>query len=414
MNLKKHILVVKSAYPTKEFTLKKLKELNYYVTVLDNKKTAPDTLVDDWIIANFRNYKECIEKIKKYQSDADYPIDGCMTFWESAVLTTAKITDEFGWKGIPLKSAEIIKNKFSFRKTCKEKKLSAPRHVLLNDRRDLEKIKEELGFPIVIKPIYGARSAFVIKVNTGKELEKVYAQIQKYIPNFSRSEEWKSLDLYAEEYIEGSEVDIDILLQDGKLKFWSISDNFATNEPYFIETGQEIPSALSFDKKKELIDMASKTLKKFNVTDGCIHFEAKSTPKGAVSIEINLRMGGDEVYTFVKECWGVDLVEYAAKIAVGEKFPILRRLHPKKYLQGKYFLPKEPGTLDNLEVNQNIFRQSYVKEFYFFKKEGSHIDTPPKDFDYLGWVTVVGFNREESRNNLAEALKFVSFQIKPK
>lgn len=413
MSLKKHILVVKSAYPTKGFTLKKLKELNYYITILDNKKSCPDELVDDWIIANTANAKQCIAKIKEYVANSNYPIDGCLTFWESAVLTTSKITDALGLKGIPKKPSEIIKNKFSFRDECEKKKIKAPRHLLLKNHKDLEKIAHTLNFPIVIKPIYGARSAFVIKASNEYQLENVYEQIQKYIPNFSRSEEWKSIDLYAEEYIEGEEVDIDLLLQDGKLKFWSISDNFATNEPYFIETGQEIPSALSMEQKKSLLNMAVKTLRRFKVTDGCIHFEAKYSPSGPVPIEINLRMGGDEVYTFVKECWGVDLIEYAAKIATGEKFPILRSLSPRKYLQGKYFLPSDSGVLNNLTVDKNIFRLSYVKEFYFFKKNGAHIDTPPIDFDYLGWVTVVGGNRQESRNNLQEALKYVSFKIKP-
>ena len=61
-----------------------------------------------------------------------------------------------------------------------------------------------------------------------------------------------------------------------------------------------------------LVAMAEEMLERFGVEDGCIHFEAKYSSRGPVPIEINQRMGGDEVYDFIRIAWGVDLVENAA------------------------------------------------------------------------------------------------------
>ena len=156
--------------------------------------------------------------------------------------------------------------------------------------------------------------------------------------------------MLVEEYIDGDEVDIDILLQNGKIKFFSISDNFQTIEPFFLETGQAIPSTLPEQSQKDLIALAEETLEKMGIQHGCIHFEAKSTKKGPIPIEVNLRMGGDYVYSYIKGAWNIDLIEYSVKIALGEFFKITKD-KPKKYIIGKDFLAANSGILVRSEVN---------------------------------------------------------------
>lgn len=204
---------------------------------------------------------------------------------------------------------------------------------------------------------------------------------------------------------------MDILLQDGEVRFWSISDNFQTHEPYFVETGQAIPSRLEIHKKKELIDLAKKTFEKSGIKNGCFHYEAKYSSKGAVPIEVNLRMGGDEVYTFVKEAWGVDLVEYAAKIAVGEKFTIEEPKSAKTHLHGSYFLPTKTGKLSSLTIKPELHKKDYLKQFFFFKKVDDEVYTPPQDFDYLGWVTVAGVDKDAAKKNLEDAISHIEYSI---
>ena len=52
--------------------------------------------------------------------------------------------------------------------------------------------------------------------------------------------------------------------------------------------------------------MAEDTLEKLGIFNGCIHYEAKSTKKGPMPLEVNLRMGGDYVYSYTKSAWNVD------------------------------------------------------------------------------------------------------------
>ncbi|MDP2586165.1 MAG: ATP-grasp domain-containing protein [Candidatus Komeilibacteria bacterium] len=220
------------------------------------------------------------------------------------------------------------------------------------------------------------------------------------------------VEILVEEYIDGDEVDIDIILQNGKIKFFSISDNDKTNEPFFLETGQSIPSGLPERTQTELMEMAEETLEKMGVQNGVIHFEAKAGKNGTVPIEANLRMGGDEVYSFVKVAWGVDLIEHAVKIALGVYIPKIHRpVAPRKYLAGKYFLNENSGILVKLTVPEDLKRHPNLEEIHFFKEIGDAILVPPEGYEFLGWVVVSGYNRLDAQDNLREITGKVKYEV---
>ena len=91
-------------------------------------------------------------------------------------------------------------------------------------------------------------------------------------------------------------------------------NNFDKNKgSFFVDKGQAIPSSLPSKNQKELVDMAEEALEKLGVQNACVHFEAKYTKKGPIPIEINLRMGGDYVHSYVQGAWNLDLIEAVAK-----------------------------------------------------------------------------------------------------
>ncbi|GIW61977.1 MAG: hypothetical protein KatS3mg089_0829 [Patescibacteria group bacterium] len=413
MKKNKHILLVRSGYPSKEFILKKLKEFKYYVIVLDTKKSCPDYLVDEWILTNSLDNTQAIEAIKQYLRKANKKIDGVITFWEEAVIATAAIAQELSLPGIDPRKAEEIKNKYTFRSFCKMNNFNTPFFSFLTEKDVIdEKIKNKLPFPLVVKPIYGAASAFVMKVDSWEELRNAFFIIKKYIKSFWLANEWKNFDLFIEQYIDGQEVDIDLLIQEGEIKFWSITDNFQTHEPFFVETGQAIPTNLSHNKQQQLIEMASNILRTAKIRNGCIHFEAKYSSCGPIPIEINLRMGGDEVYSFIKNAWGVDLIENAVKISLGEKIEVKKPNKPLMYLEGRYFLPHCEGKISKIFIDPTLIKDPSLFELKIVKKMGDNIFLPPKDYDYFGWITTKGRTAEKAHEALLRLYPKVQFSVK--
>lgn len=395
----------------KRFILQRLKKQGINVIALNKEKNWATPYVSDWILADTNKHDEAIRAVGEYLKN--HQVDGIITFWEDDVLLTAKLTEKYHFIGIPYKVAERARNKLLFRQFCQENGLPAPKFTSINHEDDLATVEKTLKFPVVIKPAYGSSSAYVIKAETIEELREVYAFVIKNLSTRVESALKDGNTIIVEEYIDGNEVDIDILLQNGKIKFFSISDNLQTKEPFFLESGYSLPSSLPDVNQKQLIDMAELVLEKLGVMNGCIHFEAKSTELGPVPLEVNLRMGGDEIYPAIKKVWKVDLIDEAVKIACGQYLSKIDIKEPSEYVVAQTLTSDKPGILAKLFIPKKFDPEFNVAEFHFDKEVGDTVFTPPIAYDFLGWLMVTADNPIEARENLEEVLKQVSYEIVP-
>lgn len=412
----KTLLLVNTGSNKKRYVLQKLAKLGLRLIVLNKEKNWAQPYVDDWILANTNDHQESLSAVANFfREHPAIKIDGALTFWEDDVILTSKITSKFNWIGNTYETVKKVRNKFEFRKFCQLNGIRSPKHALIRTKKDLQRIKEEFSFPLVMKPVYGASSAYVIKVEEEEDLERVYNYIKENLSLQTESSLHDGFDIFVEEYIDGDEVDVDILMQNGKVKFYSITDNFQTEEPFFVETGDAIPSSLPDNRQEALFELAEETLEKLKIQNGCIHFEAKSTKSGPVPIEVNLRMGGDYIYSIIKAAWGVDMIENAVKIALGVYLPKIKKPEvPKKYIVGQYFLPSHSGILSKLTVDEKLKKARYkelIEELYIEKEIGDAVLVPPEGFENLGWVTVSGETQADARNNMEDILRYTNYEI---
>jgi len=400
--------------PSKKFVLQKIKKMGLHLVCLSKEKADwAIPYVDKWVLADLQNHKECIEAVKKYNREhPDMSVQGAVTFWDEAVLLTAHVAESLNLIGIPYDIAKKVKNKYTFRDFCSVNGILAPKHKLLRSKNEIHALEKELKYPLVVKPIYGACSAYVVRVNNRAELMETYDYIKNNIKSFWLASEWENFDLLVEEYIDGEEVDMDILVQNGKIKFYSVSDNFnKSHSRFFVDSGQAIPSNLPNKEQDDLIKMAEETLEKLGIQNACIHFEAKSSPKGPCPIEVNMRMGGDYVYSYLKTAWHVDLVEQSVNISLGNFIKIEKPDRPYKYIIGWDMQPESSGILVELEVSPKLKSLKFFEEMYLSKEIGDAILRPPEGYDSLGWVTVTGDNGIDAQDNLQEVLRLINYKV---
>lgn len=408
----KTLLVVNTGYIKKKFIFKKLKQLGVKIVCLNSKINWAQDYVDDWIVANTSNHDRSISKVKEYIKKSGNQIDGVITFWEDDVLLTSKLVDELKLIGIPHRIAERTRNKFKFRAFCEANGLPTPNHIQVNNRNELVNIQKKLKFPIVFKPAYGTLTALIVKVNTAKDLEKEYDYISKNTSTEMETALNDGLDIFAEEYIDGDEVDIDMIIQNGKLKLAIVSDNFEKNRgKFFLDVGQATPSNLPQEQQQELIDMAEMVLEKLGIFNGCVHFEAKYSSKGPVPLESNLRMGGDYVYSYIKSAWDVDLIELAVKVALGVHINPIKNLKNKKYVIGRDLSVEDSGIVNEFSLPDNFEKYPFLEDHMFYKELGDSIMVPPEGFETFGWVTVSGQSFPDATDNLNSLLKEIDISV---
>lgn len=398
---------------SKKFFIRKIKGYGAKVLVLSREAASFQPYADYCIGADTRDYTAALVALENFFRDnPDCHLDAVINFLEDDVLLTAKIADKYKLIGIPYKVANRVRNKQALREFCAANKLPTVRSRELKSVKDLEDIARDWSFPVVVKPVYGAASAFVVKADNIEQLRETYSYIKKEISPKIESALNDGLEILIEEYIDGDEVDLDILVQNGKIKFCAISDNGQTKEPFFIETTRTTPSSLTAKDQANMLAMADETLEKLGILNGCIHFEAKVTPRGPVPLEINLRLGGDEVYPSIKAAWHVDLLENLLKIACGIYIPKFEfPAGPYEYLVAETFSADYSGIVVNLEIADDLKRRPYIKEFQFEKKIGDSVLSPPEGYEYLGWILVSGSNPLDAQDNLREAKQAISYDI---
>ena len=69
-----------------------------------------------------------------------------------------------------------------------------------------------------------------------------------------------------EEYLDGPEVDVDVIFSEGAPVYGAITDNWPTIEPYFNETGSNCPSVLPRQQQRELMDLAIQSVQALGFT----------------------------------------------------------------------------------------------------------------------------------------------------
>ncbi len=133
---------------------------------------------------------------------------------------------------------------------------------------------------------------------------------------------------------------------------------------------------------------------------------------GAVPIEVNLRMGGDHVYEFIKLAWGICLIESAAKIATRNPLTIEKPTSPFVYLQGKYFEPNQSGVITLISYPEEFHLDPHISNLHFDFKVGDKVEVPPKGFDFLGWITIQASTQARAQEYLAKIYPKIKYVIK--
>ncbi|OGS00577.1 MAG: hypothetical protein A3G41_06570 [Elusimicrobia bacterium RIFCSPLOWO2_12_FULL_59_9] len=396
----KTILFAGAGSLSKKPYMERAKELGLKVVVLDSPGSWAEKIADVFIpidiLKREKAYPDAIRKVMRVMRS--HPVDGVVTFWEDDVPLAGKLAETFGWRGASYQTYMNARAKFKTREVMSQAGLPTPRFRTARSENELVQALEHVGYPAIIKPAWGAEALLVSKVRDLGEALSAYRKTQESreidpILNYGK-------EVVVEQYLDGQEVDVDVKVQGGQTLFWSVTDNHPTQEPRFAATGSNLTSRLPLLRQKILAGLAARTLRALGFMDGVFHVEAKYTSIGPRIIEVNARMGGGYVWDWVKEVWGVDLVEEALKIAVGVSTQPHYDKSPKTNLYGRFVFPdgKGPVDLNRLKPIEKD-KPAGLAFIKYFKKDGDWINDPSLSDSRIALVTAEGATPQLARQN---------------
>jgi len=169
----------------------------------------------------------------------------------------------------------------------------------------------------VVKPEFGALAIGTLRVDSFESLPEIYWIVRRELDSPQIIDFRAGNDLLLEEYLDGVEFDIDLVLEDGISVFSSVSQNWPTAEPSFQETGLHCPPDHRSKPVGQLVELAVRTVREFGFRQGVLHVEGKCTSNGPRIVEVNARLGGGRIHQLVRAVWDVDLVEAHLRSALG-------------------------------------------------------------------------------------------------
>ncbi|HET8820252.1 MAG TPA: ATP-grasp domain-containing protein [Thermoleophilaceae bacterium] len=309
------VLVVGAGYSGKRRVFERLAGLGVRAVVVDepdhwSESLVADGLADTWISASVTGDADAdaASVLAALRHDR-IRVDGVATYWEDSVSVAARVAAALGLPGNSPQSVDAARSKVRMREVSAELGLPTPMAQRVRSLDELYAAAAQIGFPAVVKPEFGASAMGCVRVDSFESLPHVYRLVRDVVRPETDGIFRAGNDLLLEEYLDGVEFDVDLVMNDGACLFSSVSQNWPTAEPSLQETGLHCPPTHSRRAVRGLVDLSIQTARAFGLARGVLHIEGKCTSGGPRIVEVNTRMGGGRIHQIVEAVWGVDLIE---------------------------------------------------------------------------------------------------------
>jgi len=131
--------------------------------------------------------------------------------WEPGVVLAARLREALGTPGMTVEQAIPFRDKEVMKQKLDAAGVRTPRHARAGTTAEVRAAAEEIGYPLIIKPIAGAGSADTYALHEPGELDDILARV-KHVP-----------DVSVEEYIEGEELTFDTVCADGVILYHNVA-----------------------------------------------------------------------------------------------------------------------------------------------------------------------------------------------
>lgn len=228
---------------------------------------------------------------------------------------------------VPAQAIENSNNKFLMRKVLDAQGVSNLRAELVGGAADLTAAADRIGFPLIVKPVFGAGSALIKKCDTLEELHAHYEIFQGafhatgtalhfggsahrfQLPDGTFRDYVPGQSVLLEEYADGVEGSVECLVVQGEVKTLLLQEKLlVTHECSTVIEHLLItpPTGDILEQKAMIFEYCRACVSAMGLDNTFVHFEFRLTKDGPRVIEINPRVGGFYVNAALRDLVGLD------------------------------------------------------------------------------------------------------------
>ncbi len=309
-------------------------ELGLRVLAVDRNPHAPGLeRAERGFVVDFSDLGALLEAV------AAEPLDGVLTVAsDRAVPVVAALAEARGLPGIGTRTAHLMTHKVAMRRALAEAGIPQPRYAALRILSERYRAVEEVGFPAVLKPADSGGQRGIFRIDSLDDLEAHLHETLSASP---------SGEAILEQYVDGTELNGIVIVRSGLAETLTLSDRLRPAGVGFgVGWAHVYPSTVYGDQLEACERIAARTARTLGLEDGIAFPQLIAGADGrVVVVECGARVPGGQMADLVRHAVGVDLVEVALKLALGE--PVGDELVTPAYRQplAIRFLTGPPGTL---------------------------------------------------------------------
>lgn len=398
----KQRLLVLAAGPLQLPAIHVARRLGIEVIALDGDPSAPGLgLADSARVVNILDVEACLKVAREVRPDGVIHI--CS---EVAMPALGAINDELCLKGPGRTTVMNATNKEAMRRAFAAAGAPSPRcHGICTEAEALSAARDFVG-PVIVKPARNSGSRGVSRVDDPRDESAVVAAFRRA---FTESRDPAAV---IEEFIDGPEFSVEILVWHGVERVLAVTDKQTTGSPYFVETGHSQPTRLPAAARQKVVVAALQGVRALGITWSAAHAEVKLSPTGPFLVEIGARLGGDFITTeLVPRSTGIDMVAAAVRLALGE-VPDLTPLHLPQGAAIRYLRPK-PGRVRTILGAVEAASMPGVRVVNVSVKAGDIVPPITSSLSRVGHVIAEGRNVEEAVDNAEAARNAIRIETTP-
>lgn len=381
------------------------RKLEHYQSALSTEQHPVVRYADTVLVTETNDIPSLIEFLRPYR------FDGVITVCDYYIEVVQEVAKAFS---LPCPFPEEVRNvrhKHLMRQALDRSRLANPYYRLAQSWTEVEKAAEEIGYPLVLKPVDLASSAFVSLIRNVKELQNAYQALEAFPLNFRDQE--RDCTYLLEEFMAGEEVSIESVSYQGETSIIGITDKSVTGNPYFIENGHMFPAQLSEEIRTMVTEYVRDALKAVGYDHGIAHTEVKITAEGPRIVEINPRMAGNYIVELIKRVTDIDLLEAFVELSLGRKPALAAKDCGIKSAAVMFLVPPQGGTITQIQGLETLVSDVHIARYKIENCAGKCIAAPIDNACYLGHIITQDPEGLGARSYAEKALGRIVFTFDP-
>lgn len=394
--MKKQKILILGASILQLPAIKKAKENNYHTIVVDyNPNAIGFKFADESYVVSTTDVDAVVQLAQKIKPD------GVMTLaTDMPMRTVAAVASSLGLPGITMETAIKATDKGEMIKAFADNNVEHPWFYIIKNTNDLLDVLPLLTYPCVIKPTDNAGNRGVSYVECEKEI------LELYIYSYNNS---RSGTVIIEEYMEGQEVSVELIVKDNIVNILSVTDKLTLGKPFFVEVGHSEPSMLNDDAVKKIKDLATRAVLAVGINNSPAHVEIMLTDDGPKMVELGARMGGGCITThLVPLSVGIDMLQCVMDISMGKDVSLI-----PKFLKGSALrhISGVEGKIVAINGIEKALKLEGVKEITMLKNIGDELTYFKNGSDRVGYVIAQADSASDAIEICNKALSLIEIKV---